>query len=223
MLGIDAHPGPALLLGLPGRARAERAPEGQQELLDLAQIGMTITDGYAPGPRAVDPRPHRAPPAGPSTSERARAGCPPSHSPDDVIMGSSRDPSLLPGPAGRRPCGRRRPGRAGARLSLPPARQLRAAPGRGPSARRPGSPAAMATISSPNRGLAKWKPCPNSHRDVLQPGDLAGGLDPLGDRLQVEDPRELDDRARELAPPRGSGPPGRSGRSSGCPPAGSRM
>ena len=43
------HAGPPLLLGLPGRARAVRAPEGG-EAARPGRIGMTITDGYAPDP-----------------------------------------------------------------------------------------------------------------------------------------------------------------------------
>ncbi len=44
-----AHAGPALLLGLPGGARPVRALK-VEELLDLGQIGMSISDGFAPEP-----------------------------------------------------------------------------------------------------------------------------------------------------------------------------
>ena len=86
--------GPALLLGLPGRARAVRAPEGREAAGPRRQIGMTITDGYAPEPEQSTLALIAHHPQAIYFGTR-QGRLLPDGSPDDVIRGSSRDPSLF--------------------------------------------------------------------------------------------------------------------------------
>jgi 5-methyltetrahydrofolate--homocysteine methyltransferase len=65
-----------------------------QKLLDLSQIGMTITDGYAPDPeQSTLALVAHHPQAIYFGTRQGRLL--PDGSPDDVIRGSSRDPSLF--------------------------------------------------------------------------------------------------------------------------------
>jgi 5-methyltetrahydrofolate--homocysteine methyltransferase len=65
-----------------------------QKLLDLAQIGMTITDGYAPDPeQSTLAMVAHHPQAIYFGTRQGRLL--PDGSPDDVIRGSNRDPSLF--------------------------------------------------------------------------------------------------------------------------------
>ncbi len=65
-----------------------------QELLDLAQIGMTITDGYAPDPEQSTLALVAHHPQAIYFGTR-QGRLPAESSPDDLIRGSSRDPSLF--------------------------------------------------------------------------------------------------------------------------------
>ena len=67
-----------------------------QELLDLSQIGMTITDGYAPEPEQSTLALIAHHPQAIYFGTR-QGRLPPSSSPDDLIKGSPRDPSLFSG------------------------------------------------------------------------------------------------------------------------------
>ena len=49
-LGIERRPGPPLLLGLPGLPGPVRARRSSGSLLELEEIGMTLSDGYAVEP-----------------------------------------------------------------------------------------------------------------------------------------------------------------------------
>ncbi len=93
MLGIDATQGRRYSWGYP--AVPEQSEHLKvQELLDLAQIGMTITDGYAPDPEQSTLALVAHHPQAIYFGTR-QGRLPAESSPDDVIMGSSRDPSLL--------------------------------------------------------------------------------------------------------------------------------
>ncbi len=93
MLGIDATQGRRYSWGYP--AVPEQSEHLKvQELLDLAQIGMTITDGYAPDPEQSTLALIAHHPQAIYFGTR-QGRLPAESSPDDVIMGSSRDPSLL--------------------------------------------------------------------------------------------------------------------------------
>jgi 5-methyltetrahydrofolate--homocysteine methyltransferase len=65
-----------------------------EKLLDLSQIGMTITDGYAPNPEQSTLALVAHHPQAVYFGTR-QGRLPPEGSPDDVIRGSSRDPSLF--------------------------------------------------------------------------------------------------------------------------------
>jgi 5-methyltetrahydrofolate--homocysteine methyltransferase len=65
-----------------------------EKLLDLKQIGMTITDGYAPDPEQSTLALVAHHPQAIYFGTR-QGRLPPDGSPDDVIRGSSRDPSLF--------------------------------------------------------------------------------------------------------------------------------
>ncbi|HYM66545.1 MAG TPA: vitamin B12 dependent-methionine synthase activation domain-containing protein, partial [Patescibacteria group bacterium] len=93
MLGIEASQGRRYSWGYP--AVPEQSEHLKVErLLDLKQIGMTITDGYAPDPEQstlalVAHHPQ-------ATYFGTRQGrLLPNGSPDDLIRGSARDPSLF--------------------------------------------------------------------------------------------------------------------------------
>ena len=89
------HPGTALLLGLPGDPRPERAPEGGPPARPV-EIGMTITDGYAPDPeQSTLALVAHHPQAIYFGSRQGRL--PAESSPDEVIAGSPKDPTLLGG------------------------------------------------------------------------------------------------------------------------------
>jgi 5-methyltetrahydrofolate--homocysteine methyltransferase len=65
-----------------------------ERLLDLSQIGMTITDGYAPQPeQSTLAMVAHHPQAIYFGTRQGRLL--PDGSPDDLIMGSARDPSLF--------------------------------------------------------------------------------------------------------------------------------
>jgi len=93
MLGIPATQGRRYSWGYP--AVPEQAEHLKvQELLDLGQIGMTITDGYAPDPeQSTLALVAHHPQAIYFGTRQGRLL--PDGSPDDVIRGSSRDPSLF--------------------------------------------------------------------------------------------------------------------------------
>ncbi|MHB8532934.1 MAG: vitamin B12 dependent-methionine synthase activation domain-containing protein, partial [Solirubrobacteraceae bacterium] len=65
-----------------------------QELLDLSQIGMTITDGYAPDPEQSTLALIAHHPQAIYFGTR-QGRLPAESSPDEVIRGSARDPSLF--------------------------------------------------------------------------------------------------------------------------------
>jgi 5-methyltetrahydrofolate--homocysteine methyltransferase len=93
MLGIEASQGRRYSWGYP--AVPEQSEHLKVEkLLDLSQIGMTITDGYAPNPEqstlALVAHHPQAIYFGTRQGRLLADG-----SPDDVIRGSSRDPSLF--------------------------------------------------------------------------------------------------------------------------------
>ena len=93
MLDIEATQGRRYSWGYPA------VPEQSEhlkvsELLDLAQIGMTITDGYAPDPEQSTLALVAHHPQAIYFGTR-QGRLPADSSPDDVIMGSSRDPSLF--------------------------------------------------------------------------------------------------------------------------------
>jgi 5-methyltetrahydrofolate--homocysteine methyltransferase len=93
MLGIDAAQGRRYSWGYP--AVPEQSEHLKVEkLLDLEQIGMTITDGYAPDPEqstlALIAHHPQAIYFGTRQGRLLADG-----SPDDLIRGSSRDPSLF--------------------------------------------------------------------------------------------------------------------------------
>jgi 5-methyltetrahydrofolate--homocysteine methyltransferase len=93
MLGIDATQGRRYSWGYP--AVPEQAEHLKVEkLLDLSRIGMTITDGYAPEPEqstlALIAHHPQAIYFGTRQGRLLADG-----SPDDVIRGSNRDPSLF--------------------------------------------------------------------------------------------------------------------------------
>jgi 5-methyltetrahydrofolate--homocysteine methyltransferase len=93
MLGIDATQGRRYSWGYPA------VPDQSEhlkvsELLDLAQIEMTITDGYAPDPEQSTLALVAHHPQAIYFGTR-QGRLPAVSSPDDVIMGSSRDPSLF--------------------------------------------------------------------------------------------------------------------------------
>ena len=93
MLQIDAVQGRRYSWGYP--AVPEQSEHLKvQELLDLAQIGMSITDGYAPEPEQSTLALIAHHPQAIYFGTR-QGRLPAESSPDDVIMGSSRDPSLL--------------------------------------------------------------------------------------------------------------------------------
>ena len=86
-------PGPPLLVGLPGGARPVRAPQGRAAA-GLAQIGMEISDGYAPIPeQSTLALVCHHPQAGYYGMRNGRLL--PDGSPDDVIRGTPRDPSTF--------------------------------------------------------------------------------------------------------------------------------
>ncbi|HEY4996886.1 MAG TPA: vitamin B12 dependent-methionine synthase activation domain-containing protein, partial [Solirubrobacteraceae bacterium] len=93
MLGIGATQGRRYSWGYP--AVPEQAEHLKVEkLLDLAQIGMKITDGYAPEPeQSTLALVAHHPQAIYFGTRQGRLL--PDGSPDDVILGSSRDPSLF--------------------------------------------------------------------------------------------------------------------------------
>ncbi|HEY2572118.1 MAG TPA: vitamin B12 dependent-methionine synthase activation domain-containing protein, partial [Solirubrobacteraceae bacterium] len=93
MLGIDDTQGRRYSWGYP--AVPEQAEHLKvQKLLDLGRIGMTITDGYAPEPEqstlALIAHHPQAIYFGTRQGQLLADG-----SPDDVIRGSNRDPSLF--------------------------------------------------------------------------------------------------------------------------------
>jgi len=93
MLGIPATQGRRYSWGYPA------VPEQSEhlkvrELLDLAQIGMTITDGYAPDPEQSTLAMIAHHPQAIYFGTR-QGRLPAESSPDDIILGSSRDPSLF--------------------------------------------------------------------------------------------------------------------------------
>ena len=93
MLGIDAAQGRRYSWGYP--AVPEQSEHLKVEgLLDLAQIGMTITDGFAPDPEqstlALVAHHPQAIYFGTRQGRLLPDGCP-----DDLIRGSARDPSLF--------------------------------------------------------------------------------------------------------------------------------
>jgi 5-methyltetrahydrofolate--homocysteine methyltransferase len=93
MLGIPATQGRRYSWGYP--AVPEQSEHLKvQELLDLAQIGMTITDGYAPDPEQSTLAMVAHHPQAIYFGTR-QGRLPAQSSPDDVILGSSRDPSLF--------------------------------------------------------------------------------------------------------------------------------
>ena len=65
-----------------------------EKLLDLAQVGMTITDGYAPEPEQSTLALIAHHPQAIYFGTR-QGRLPAEGSPDDLIRGSSRDPSLF--------------------------------------------------------------------------------------------------------------------------------
>jgi 5-methyltetrahydrofolate--homocysteine methyltransferase len=93
MLGIDATQGRRYSWGYP--AVPEQSEHLKVEkLLDLQQIGMTITDGYAPDPeQSTLALVAHHPQAIYFGTRQGRLL--PDGSPDDLIRGSSRDPSLF--------------------------------------------------------------------------------------------------------------------------------
>ncbi|HMH47373.1 MAG TPA: vitamin B12 dependent-methionine synthase activation domain-containing protein, partial [Solirubrobacteraceae bacterium] len=93
MLGIDAAQGRRYSWGYP--AVPEQSEHLKVEkLLDLQQIGMTITDGYAPEPeQSTLALVAHHPQAIYFGTRQGRLL--PDGSPDDLIRGSSRDPSLF--------------------------------------------------------------------------------------------------------------------------------
>jgi 5-methyltetrahydrofolate--homocysteine methyltransferase len=93
MLGIDATQGRRYSWGYP--AVPEQSEHLKvQRLLDLGQIGMTITDGYAPDPEQSTLAMIAHHPQAIYFGTR-QGRLPREASPDDVIMGSRRDPSLF--------------------------------------------------------------------------------------------------------------------------------
>ncbi|MFI4984438.1 MAG: homocysteine S-methyltransferase family protein [Solirubrobacterales bacterium] len=93
MLGIDATQGRRYSWGYP--AVPEQSEHVKvQELLDLKQIGMTITDGYAPEPEQSTLALIAHHPQAIYFGTR-QGRLLPNGSPDDLIRGSSRDPSLF--------------------------------------------------------------------------------------------------------------------------------
>jgi 5-methyltetrahydrofolate--homocysteine methyltransferase len=93
MLGIDATQGRRYSWGYPA-VPDQSEHEKVSELLDLAQIDMTITDGYAPDPEQSTLALVAHHPQAIYFGTR-QGRLPAVSSPDDVIMGSSRDPSLF--------------------------------------------------------------------------------------------------------------------------------
>jgi 5-methyltetrahydrofolate--homocysteine methyltransferase len=93
MLGIDATQGRRYSWGYP--AVPEQSEHLKvQKLLDLKQIGMTITDGYAPEPEQSTLALIAHHPQAIYFGTR-QGRLLPDGSPDDLIRGSSRDPSLF--------------------------------------------------------------------------------------------------------------------------------
>ncbi len=93
MLGIPATQGRRYSWGYP--AVPEQSEHLKvQELLDLAQIGMRITDGYAPDPEQSTLAMVAHHPQAIYFGTR-QGRLPAESSPDDLILGSSRDPSLF--------------------------------------------------------------------------------------------------------------------------------
>jgi len=93
MLGIDPTQGRRYSWGYP--AVPEQSEHLKvQKLLDLKQIGMTITDGYAPEPEQSTLALIAHHPQAIYFGTR-QGRLLPDGSPDDLIRGSSRDPSLF--------------------------------------------------------------------------------------------------------------------------------
>jgi 5-methyltetrahydrofolate--homocysteine methyltransferase len=93
MLGIPLAQGRRYSWGYP--AVPEQSEHLKvQELLDLSQIGMTITDGYAPDPEQSTLALIAHHPQAIYFGTR-QGRLPAESSPDDLIRGSSRDPSLF--------------------------------------------------------------------------------------------------------------------------------
>jgi 5-methyltetrahydrofolate--homocysteine methyltransferase len=93
MLGIPATQGRRYSWGYP--AVPEQAEHLKvDELLDLSQIGMQITDGYAPNPEQSTLAMIAHHPQAIYFGTR-QGRLLPDGSPDDVIRGSNRDPSLF--------------------------------------------------------------------------------------------------------------------------------
>ncbi len=92
MLGIGATQGRRYSWGYPAVPEQSEHLKVEQ-LLDLSQIGMTITDGYAPEPEQSTLALIAHHPQAIYFGTR-QGRLLPSGSPDDVIMGSTRDPSL---------------------------------------------------------------------------------------------------------------------------------
>jgi 5-methyltetrahydrofolate--homocysteine methyltransferase len=93
MLGIPVTQGRRYSWGYPA------VPEQSEhlkvdELLDLSQIGMSITDGYAPDPEQSTLAMVAHHPQAIYFGTR-QGRLPAESSPDDVIRGSARDPSLF--------------------------------------------------------------------------------------------------------------------------------
>ena len=206
MLGIPAAQGRRYSWGYP--AVPEQSEHLKVEkLLDLEQIGMTITDGYAPDPeQSTLALVAHHPQAIYFGTRQGRLL--PDGSPDDLIRGSSRDPSLFGELDDAEPPegaveGEDEPAMAGEAASGSAARWGGRVRGRRRAARcAPGVRDAVLRRHLEHL-LGRQRP-----REVealaevavhpLQACELLGVLDALGDRFEVEDPRELDDRGRHL-------------------------
>jgi 5-methyltetrahydrofolate--homocysteine methyltransferase len=93
MLGIDEAQGRRYSWGYPAVPEQSEHLKVEQ-LLDLEQIGMTITDGYAPNPeQSTLAMIVHHPQAIYFGTRQGRLL--PDGSPDDLIRGSARDPSLF--------------------------------------------------------------------------------------------------------------------------------